>query len=191
MAVDGQSLYMKSLSRRLTSHCTPRKCSATLPAMFNLGDEDTPLWFSVDTAGVPARGPPPQQFPVTGQFSRIGVPAIIDHGIYSQDQRDDMSAHSQRQDASEHVLGHITNAVTGSDDSIITAFYENTLPTRNFQQRIERSTTPFPYNLFNFLPKALRTVLIIILLGFLIKGILWIILPLVSLCNSVRDGVFD
>ena len=102
--------------------------------MFNLGDEDTPLWFS----GIPARGPPPQQFPVTGQFSRNGVPAIIDHGIYSQDQRDDMSAHSQCQDASEHVLGHITNAVTGSDDSIITAFYENTLPTRNFQQRIER-----------------------------------------------------
>ena len=74
---------------------------------------------------------------MTGQFSRIGVPAIIDHGIYSQDQRDDMSAHAQRQDDSEHVLGHITHAVTGSDDSIITAFYENTLPTRNFQQRIE------------------------------------------------------
>ena len=35
-----------------------------------------------------------------------------------------MSHHAQRQDASEHVIGHITHAVV-SDDSIISAIYEN------------------------------------------------------------------
>ena len=100
----------------------------------------------------------------------MGVQAIIDHGIYSKDQRDDMSAHAQRQDASELVIGHITHAVTVSDDSIIRAFYENTLPTRSFQTCIERSTTPFLYNLFTFLPQTLKTVIIIILFGFLVKA---------------------
>ena len=51
----------EELVRRLTSHCSPRQCSATLPAMFNLGDEDAPLWFSVDASGIPSYGAPPKQ----------------------------------------------------------------------------------------------------------------------------------
>ena len=74
-----------------------------------------------------------------------------------------MSAHAQRQDASELVIGHITHAVTVSDDSIISAFYENTLPLRNFQACVERATTPFLYNVFIFLPQTLKTVLLVIL----------------------------
>ena len=101
-----------------------------------------------------------------------------------------MSHHAQRQDASEHVIGHITHAVV-SDDSKISAIYENNLPSRNFQACVERATTHFPYNLFTVLPQALKTVLIIILFGFLVKGIIWIILPMVSLCSTVRDGIFS
>ena len=48
----GQDLFMKSLTRCLTTQCTARTCSSTLIAVFNLGTIKDPAWINIGQSGV-------------------------------------------------------------------------------------------------------------------------------------------
>ena len=107
--VAGQELFMKPLTRRLTTHCTARSCSSTLPAVFNLGLALEPAWIIIGQSGVPHPAPAPAKFKQEDVFLRVGIPIISDTGLYTDQQRMDMMIQAQRQDAILQVKAHLAH----------------------------------------------------------------------------------
>ena len=62
VTVAGQELFMKPLTKSLTTHCTARTCSSTLPAVFNLGTAKKPAWVNIGQYGIPYPAHPPAKF---------------------------------------------------------------------------------------------------------------------------------
>ena len=161
---DNSEMYMVPVSKRLTTHCTPRSCSSSLPAGYNLGTNDDPKWVYVGSTGDPYEGKIPNSF----QFSKVlerGVNLIEFNGLYTEEQREDMMLQTERGDAVNQVINHLAARVVESGDMF---GYSSSLNER-FQRSLEAATTPWPYNCLSFIPIWLRVVLALVMGGFLIK----------------------
>ena len=187
VSVNGQDLYMKGLTKRLTHHCTARACSSTLPAVFNLGSVDSPNWVNVGSSGVPHPAPVPAKFTQEDVFLRVGVPVISDSGLYTEEQREEMMLQAQRQDAILQVVAHLTHTVV-SQANMWGNTYDPNSPAGKFQSLIERTTSPFPYSAISIIPISLRIIATIV---FFTVTFFCVILPIFKLIKNCLDSTPD
>jgi hypothetical protein len=174
---------VKPLTRRLTTHCTARTCSSTLPAIFNLDTQTEPPWIKIGKSGVSHPAVPPAKFIQEKVFTRVGIPSITDKGLYTEEQRSDMMIQSQRQDAILQVIAHLAHTVV-SQVSMWGASYDASSPEGTFQGMIEQSTTPFPYSALSAFPLFLRIIATVI---FPTLTVTFLIYPLIKLIRVTGD----
>jgi hypothetical protein len=180
VSVAGQDLFMKALTKRLTTHCTARACSSTLPAVFNLGSAEEPAWINVGQSGVPHPAPIPAKFAQEDIFLRVGIPIIADTGLYTDQQRLDMMLQAQRQDAILQVIAHLAHTVV-SQANMWGNTYDPSSPEGIYQGLIERTTSPFPYSAFSVIPLALRIMATILFLSVTFFCVIWPLFKLIKL----------
>ena len=85
------------------------------------------MWIHVGKSGVPYQGALPAKFHPGKAFTRVGVPAISDHGIYTEEQRADMRKQAQRGDAVIQVINHLA-ATLVSEVGILGGYYDSASP---------------------------------------------------------------
>ena len=82
---DGQQVFMKPTSCRLSTHYTPRPCSSVTVPGYNLVSPEFPQWIYMDIQGNPHVGPVPKTFNFT-HMSRHGVALPDLDGVYTSTQ---------------------------------------------------------------------------------------------------------
>ena len=161
---EGNELFMKPTSRRLTIHYTPRVCSSETPAGFNLGTTDKPQWVYVDQHGAPYHGTVPKSFNFS-QHARDGVGMPTMEGLYTDEQLEALQQQTSRGDAVDSISNHLAARIVETKHSF---FSYNTQLNQQLQHDLERSTTPFPYSMINWIPSWLRATLSVLFITLLI-----------------------
>jgi hypothetical protein len=169
---NGQKLFMKPTSRRLTTHYTPRVCSSVTPAGFNLGTPTLPHWVYIDHFGNPYRGTTPKSFNFS-QLARHGIDLPEIKGLYTDEQMIALQIQTSRGDAIVSLNNHMAARIIETKNNL---FSYHTHLDLELQQALESSTTPWPYSLVNYIPHWVRvtfTVLfIVIFIGIFAKPII-------------------
>ena len=156
---DGRHMFMKPTSHRVSSHYTPRPCSTVTAPGFNLGTPELPQWTYLDIQGNPHSGPTPQTFNFSHMI-RHGVELPDLDGVYTDVQLEALQEQTMRGDAIMAISNHLAAKVSQTHNTLSTSTFQSLLE-NNLQSAIEISTTPWPYNLANFLPSWLRSAIAI------------------------------
>ena len=146
---------MKPTSHRVSSHYTPRPCSTIAVPGFNLGTPESPQWTYLDIQGNPHSGPIPQTFNFS-HMVRHGVELPDLDGVYTDVQLEALQEQTMRGDAIMAISNHLAAKVSQTQNTLSSSTFQSLLE-NNLQSAIEASTTPWPYNLANFLPSWLRS----------------------------------
>ena len=92
---------------------------------------------------------------------RHGVDLPNLDGVYTSTQLEALQEQTMRGDAIRAISNHLAARVSETQNTLFTSTFQSQLD-HNLQSAIEASTTPWPYNLANFLPSWLRTSLAIL-----------------------------
>jgi hypothetical protein len=149
---------MKPTSHRITTHYTPRVCSSVTPAEFNLGTSIKHQWMYVDQHGNPYQGTVPRSFNFS-QLARDGVDMPVMKGLYTDEQLQALQQQTSRGDAIDSISNYLAARII---DPKFSFFSYNTQLNHQSQQDLERSTTPWPYSLINWIPSWVRATLSIL-----------------------------
>ena len=92
---------------------------------------------------------------------RHGVELPNLDGVYTSTQLESLQEQTMRGDAILAISNHLAARVSETQNTLSSSTFQSLLDL-NLQSAIEASTTPWPYNLANFLPSWLRTSLAIL-----------------------------
>ena len=87
---------------------------------------------------------------------RHGVELPNLDGVYTSTQLESLQEQTMRGDAILAISNHLAARVSQTQNTLSSSTFQSLLD-HNLQSAIEASTTPWPYNLANFLPSWLRT----------------------------------